>query len=328
MDKKWRNILRYGFWGAVAVLLVWLCLRAVDWAAFREALHLCRWGWVLVSMLTGAIVFLIRAFRWRMQLTPLDPSTSVVTCYNAYTIGMASNLFLPRLGDVVRCGFITKNTAVSFDKSLGTMVVDRLWDALSLLFIGILLVTVFWGHFGGFIVDNYLGAFFSGGKMWLILAALLLLLAAVVFLLWKMREKGGFWARAWQFMRGIGDGLSSCLKMRHGYLFIVYTIFIWAGYWFMSYAILMALQDIEAFAPMGALDALFLMFAGSVSAIIPVPGGFGAYHSVVAGALSSVWGMPFATGMVFAVLAHESQVIVQAVCGIISYLHESFFRKP
>ena len=327
MDKKWRNILRYGFWGAVAVLLVWLCLRAVDWSAFREALRLCRWGWVLASMLTGAVVFLFRAFRWRMQLAPLDASTSVLTCYNAYTIGMASNLVLPRLGDVVRCGYITKNTSVSFDKSLGTMVVDRLWDALSLLLIGILLVTVFWGHFGGFIVDNYLAAFFSGGRMWLLLAALLLLLSALVFLLWKMREKGGFWGRAWQFMRGIGDGLSSCLKMRRGYLFIVYTLLIWAGYWFMSYAILLALQDLEAFAQMGALDALFLMFAGSVSAIIPVPGGFGAYHSVVAGAISSVWGIPFATGMVFAVLAHESQVIVQATCGIISYLHESFFRK-
>ena len=63
------------------------------------------------------------------------------------------------------------------------------------------------------------------------------------------------------------------------------------------------------------------------STVIPVPGGFGAYHSVVAGAISAVWGIPFATGMVFAILAHESQVIVQAVLGLGSYVYESFIRK-
>ncbi|MBO7525014.1 MAG: phosphoglycerate kinase, partial [Verrucomicrobia bacterium] len=49
LDKKGKNILRYSFWGAVAVVLVWLCLRAVDWQRFAEALRLCRWEWVLLS---------------------------------------------------------------------------------------------------------------------------------------------------------------------------------------------------------------------------------------------------------------------------------------
>lgn len=326
MDKKGKNILRYGFWGAVAVLLVWLCLRAVDWAGFGEALRLCRWEWVLLSMLLGAVVFFIRAVRWRMQLTPLDASTNLVTSFNAYNIGTAANLVLPRIGEVVRCGYVVKNTSIGLDKSLGTVVVDRLWDALSLLVAGVLLVLVFWTHFGGFIVDNYLGAIVSSRSLWVILAAAVLLVSALLFLLWKMREKGGFWTKAWDFARGIGDGLTSCLKMRHGYLFILYTLLIWVGYWLMSYCIILALKDMEAYAQMGALDALFLMFAGTISTLIPVPGGFGAYHSVVAGAISSVWGLPFATGMIFAILSHESQVIVQALLGIGSYVHESFFR--
>ena len=33
------------------------------------------------------------------------------------------------------------------------------------------------------------------------------------------------------------------------------------------------------------------------------------------------------TGMVYATLNHESQIITQALAGIVSYLHESFFRK-
>ena len=327
MDKKSRNILRYCFWGALAVVLLWLCLRAVDWAAFGEALRLCRWEWVLLSMLIGAMVFFIRAVRWRMQLTPLDASTSLVTSFNAYNIGTAANLALPRIGEVVRCGYVVKNTSIGLDKSLGTVVVDRLWDALSLLFAGVLLVLVFWTHFGGFIVDNYLGAIVSSRSLWLLLGAAVLVISALLLFFWKMREKGGFWGKAWGFVKGIWEGLISVFRMRRGYLFILYTLLIWVGYWLMSYCIILALQDMEAFAQLGALDALFLMFAGTVSTLIPVPGGFGAYHSVVAGAISSVWGIPFATGMVFAILSHESQVIVQAVLGIGSYLHESFFRR-
>lgn len=31
--------------------------------------------------------------------------------------------------------------------------------------------------------------------------------------------------------------------------------------------------------------------------------------------------------MAYAVLNHESQVLTQALCGLGSYIHESFFRK-
>ena len=35
MDKKAKNILQYIFWGAVAVVLVYFCLRSIDWKQLR-----------------------------------------------------------------------------------------------------------------------------------------------------------------------------------------------------------------------------------------------------------------------------------------------------
>jgi hypothetical protein len=32
-------------------------------------------------------------------------------------------------------------------------------------------------------------------------------------------------------------------------------------------------------------------------------------------------------GMIFATLNHESQVLTQALCGLASYIHESFIRR-
>lgn len=327
MDKKVKKTLTYVLCIVIAMVLLYFSFRSVEWDAFAHAMATCRWEWVLLSMLTGALVILVRGLRWRMQMLPLDPSASLATSFNAYSIGLAASLVLPRMGDIIRCGYVSKNTSIGFDKSLGTMVVDRVWDVVSMLLIGLALVVLFWGHFGGFIVENYVGAVVSSHTIWIILVAGVAVLAALLWLLWKERNKGGFWGKAWGFVQGIGDGLVSCLKMRRGWLFIVYTVIIWAGYWFMSYCVILSLRDIEAFASLGAVDALFLMFAGTVSTVIPVPGGFGAYHSVVAGAMSAIWGIPFATGMVFAILSHESQVIVQAVLGLGAYVYESFFRK-
>ena len=111
MDKKTGKWLSYVFWVAVAVLLVWLCFRQMDWTQFVLALEHCKWEWVLVSMALGVLSIFIRGLRWRMLLTPLDPGTSILTCFNAYAIGSAANLALPRVGEVVRLAYVAKHSS-------------------------------------------------------------------------------------------------------------------------------------------------------------------------------------------------------------------------
>jgi hypothetical protein len=74
-------------------------------------------------------------------------------------------------------------------------------------------------------------------------------------------------------------------------------------------------------------DAMFLMLAGSLSALVPVPGGFGAFHFIVAGAISYAYGLPFEFGIIFATLSHESQGVNQLLWGAISYISEQFRKK-
>lgn len=334
MDKKTKNTLQYIFWGAVAVVLVYFCLRSIDWAQFVQALGQCRWSYILLSMLLGVFVFYLRGNRWRMLLLPFDPSTSSVTTFNAYNICMAVNLALPRAGEVVRLGYVVKHSAVdgegkrllSFDKALGTLLIERVWDALVTLGMAAVLLAVMWESFGGYLMESLAGI---GGSstLWWILSGVLVLVGLLLYLAYRLRERGGVWGKVWGFLAGIGSGLGSFLKMKDVWLFFVYTIAIWTVYWLMSACIVWALQDIEAFSALTMTDAFFLMIAGSISSVVPVPGGFGAYHGVVCGALLSIWGIPVGTGMIFATLNHESQVLTQALCGLGSYIHENFFRK-
>ena len=348
MDKKLTNILKYALWTAVAALLVYFSFRDVNWKDFGAALRGCRWGFVALSMLLGALAYFVRSLRWRMQLLPLDPSTSRVTCLNAYNICMLTNVVLPRVGEIVRCGVVSKHSGrdeearrlVTFDKALGTVVVDRIWDGLSLLVVLLALLALMWNRFGTFFTDMLFPGISGKAHLWWVLALGVVLAGGFVWLCWRLRERGGLWSRVWGWIRGMYDGLLSCLHMKHGWLFILYTVIIWGLYWLMAASVIWALQGIDPsgvspelgaalgkVGELGMADALFLMFAGAVSSLIPVPGGFGAYHGVVAGALSTLYGIPFGAGLVFATLSHESQVIVSIVCGACSYAHETFFRR-
>ena len=348
MNKKVSSTLKYLLWIAVAALLLYFSFRGVNWKDFGAALRYCRWEWVIVSMLLGALAFVVRAYRWRMLILPIDPSTSYLTSLNAYNICMIANLVLPRVGEVVRCGYIVRHSArdaqgrrlATMDKVLGTVVMDRFWDAASLLVVLGVMVALMWERFGAFFhSDVFAGA---GQNLHIGRWAVVILAAGVVFLFlcWLWRERGGLWARVWGFVRGIVEGLKTSLKIKNVWLFILMTALMWVIYWMMSATCVWALQGLDSSVMSPELaasldlvnnltltDALFLMMMGAISSVIPVPGGFGAFHTVVAGALAAVYGIPFGVGLIFATLSHESQVIADTICGAVSYGIETV-RKP
>ena len=53
----------------------------------------------------------------------------------AVFVSYAANLVVPRVGEVSRCGILSKYDGVSFSKSLGTVVTERLIDTICVLLI-------------------------------------------------------------------------------------------------------------------------------------------------------------------------------------------------
>ena len=136
MNKKVGNILKYGLSALLAAVLLYFAFREVNWTDFWSALKACRWEYVILSMLFGLLAFYLRALRWRELLLPIDPSTSRRACFNAVNISYVVNMGLPRVGEVLRCGYITRHSAkrtgedgeerrlASFDKVLGTAALE------------------------------------------------------------------------------------------------------------------------------------------------------------------------------------------------------------
>ena len=60
------------------------------------------------------------------------------------------------------------------------------------------------------------------------------------------------------------------------------------------------------------------MVVGSLGWIVPVQGGIGAYHFILSLALSTIYGIPQTSGVIFATISHESQALTMLLFGAIS----------
>ena len=345
---KGKDLLKYALSVAAALVLLYFSFRSMDWGAFVTCLKACRWEYVLVTMLCCTGVQWVRALRYRMLLRPMDASLPFRAAISSVNIGMLANLVLPRAGELVRCGYVTRHSRrgadgrrlASVDKVLGTVVVERGWDVVFGLGMLVVLFMVLWGRFGAYVRGNLLGPLREKAAAIWLLPVLLVLVGLALWLLYRFRERSRICRKLFELFQGLGIGLSACLHMKRGWLFVLYTFVVWLLYWGQSWFVLLAMQGIApgaldgAFAEglallqgLGPVDALFLTLAGAASTLIPVPGGFGAFHGVVAGALSSVYGVPFGLGLLFATLTHEAVTLTQILLGLGSFAYESV-KKP
>ena len=328
MDNKVKNILKSFFWTAVAVVLVWFCIKAIDWKEFLAALRTCKWIYVALSFVVGCIFIVVRGLRWHMLIKPLDPSITKTDVINAYGIGFIANLVLPKLGEAIKIGYIVKDSGkgadgkrhLTVDAAIGTYLAEKAVDAIVLIIFTVIFLAGSWG----IMKDNLQ---LGGGVMTWALIAILVLAIAFILLCRRMQDRGGIWEKAWNFICGIGRGLTTIGKLEKPWLFILYTVSIWGSFWLTSALIVWALNDIEPFTILTSADAFGLMVTGSITTIIPVPGGFGAYHGAVATVMQALYGIPIGSGMIYATLNHEAQLLSQAVTGLWCYIHQTFLRR-
>ena len=316
-----RKVIQYVIMLALAALLLYYSFKGVEWRSFVESLQKCRWGWIALSMLVGILGFLFRALRWRLIMLPFNKDISVRESYDGVTIAYATNFVFPRAGEVARCGVLAKGGKISFESALGTVVLERVWDMISLLFFIVLVVLLRLDEFGGFLSKNILSPLverFSGPSiLYLLLPILALVLLSI--LLWRvfgarmLRSKLG--TRVAKVAKGLWQGMLSAFRMKRKWLFFAYTLGLWFSYWLTSYVTILAFPSVGE---LTAVDALFLMIVGGLGWVVPVQGGLGAYHFIVSLALYAVYAIPQSEGVVFATISHEAQAVIMILCGLIS----------
>ena len=328
MNNRIKEILKYTISLAVAALLLYFSFRGVEWREFLDALTSCRWEFIVLSMAVSVLAFWLRGLRWRGIILPIDPGMSRVTTFNAVNIGYIANFVFPRIGEFVRCGVISRRSkSATYDKVLGTVVLERGWDLLSMfIFLAALLISR-WERFGTFFVTKMWEPLSErlSFSLWWIVAILVLLSGLCIWGIYACRKRSGSAAKIWSLAQGLANGFTSAFRMEHKWRFFAYTLAVWLCYWAMAVLTMWAIPDLDA---LNVVDALFLMIAGSLGWLVPVPGGFGAFHFIVSLALSTIYGIPFELGIVFATLSHESQSVTMLLAGAGSWFYETLKKDP
>lgn len=333
MDKKISKTLKYLLSALLAAVLLYFSFREVEWADFVEELRKCRWGYIILSMAAGAFAFWLRALRWRQLLLPIDDSITRTTTFNGINIGNISNFVFPRIGEFVRCGVITRRSLpedphkpdykkASYDKVLGTVVLERSWELLVMLLLLAVVVIGGFERFGDFFVDQIWTPMTQrlDFSIWWLVALLVMIAAGFGYLLFRFKDSNSFCSKVWGVARGVLQGFASCLKMEHKWHFFAYTALIWMTYWFMAASTVWAAPFLE---DLNIVDALFLSLVGGLGFAVPVPGGIGAFHFIISLALAGLYDVPMQMGIIYATLSHTSQAITQIIFGAGSYLYEA-----
>ena len=315
-----KKTVKYLISAAIAATLLWFSFRDVEWTRFIEGLKSCRWEFIVLSMAAGAFAFWLRGIRWRQLLLPLDPNTSRITTFNGINIGNISNFVFPRIGEFVRCGVITRRTTVTYDKVLGTVVLERGWELLVMLLMLALVLVLGYERFGSFFVEQIWTPLSQKLNMWRIVAGAVVLIAAGVALIWKYKTRNAFLGKVAGIFKGLIQGFSSCLRMERKWMFFAYTAFIWLVYWFMAACTVWAAPFLSH---LDVVDALFLSLVGGLGFAVPVPGGIVAFHFIIGLTLSTIYGVPMETGIIYATISHTSQAITQILFGAVSYGYET-----
>ncbi len=308
----------------VGIILLLFAFSNVNFNRLAADLKEADYSWLLLSILFGFIAYVSRARRWVLLINPLGYHPSLKNSFYALMTGYLANLALPRIGEITRCVALGKKEKIPVDQLIGTVVIERTIDFLSLMAIMIFLIITSGDQITIFLRESILDpiqqkVFSIFGSTWILWVVLLVLSVAGLFLLIRFKKrlrKIRFFAKLFDLARGIINGLKTITNLKRKWEFILLTIFIWINYALMTWVVVFS---IESTSHLTFNDSIFLLVIGGLAMSAPVQSGLGAFHYIISRGLLIVKGIPLEEGLVYALLTHESQLIFVAIIGTISF---------
>lgn len=298
--------------------------RDFDLSQVGRILRQMDWFWMVVSLIFGVLSHVLRGWRWKQTLEPMGEHARLNNCVNAIFVSYASNMIIPRLGEISRCGVLTKYDGVSFSKALGTVVTERLIDSLCVLaIIGVTLllnIHVFDAFFAK-TGSNFhsLGDLFYSPIIYIVGASILAFLVLLYFLIRKFT----FFSKIKGIMSNVWEGILSLRKVENLPLFVFYTVAIWACYFFHFY---LTFYCFDFSAHLGWMAGLVMFVGGSIAVLVPTPNGAGPWHFAVI-SMMSLYGVSWEDAGIFALIVHGIQTLLIILLGIYSLAVLPFTNK-
>lgn len=305
--------------------ILWWMYRGTNWSDFGHyVLHEMNWWWMLLSLAFGILPQMARAWRWKMALEPLGEHPRRTSCIDAIFMSYAASLVIPRVGEVTRCGTLKTADGVSFTKSLGTVVTERLVDSLlMLLFTGIAFLLQL-PMFLRFLketntnIGDLLYRFTGTGYIVTFICLVAALIAGLVAI-----RRFSFFKKGRDMLRDMWEGVLSLRKVRNLPLYLFYSVLIWVGY-FLHFYIAFFSFDFTTHLSIGAAFLIFCV--GTFAVLVPTPNGAGPWHFAVKTMLV-LYGVAETQAIMFALTVHTIQTALVVLLGAFGWARINSKRK-
>lgn len=297
--------------------IFWLLYKDIAIDQLKQALLQTSFLWIAVSVVVSLFGYWIRAWRWKLLIEAGEKqSFTTIRVFWALMFGYLVNLIIPRAGEVARCGVLKRTDNIPIGSLFGTVVVERTVDMLCMLgtiLLAFLLERAVFLDLLESLVD--LKQLKAGLTEWLpYLATFLLVIFGFLYWLYLRFRSSDKFLQIRQFLRQFVRGIKSVSDMENPFAFWISTISIWMIYYAMMYFVAIA---IPSTAGLNASSVLMVMVMGSIGMIVPVQGGIGTFHALVAFILL-FYGIAEEEGKIFAMIVHGSQVLTILLIGIVS----------
>jgi hypothetical protein len=157
------------------------------------------------------------------------------------------------------------------------------------------------------------------GSTWIPWAIIFILSIISLYLLIRYKRelrKIRFFAKMFDIARGVINGLKTILKLKRNWEFIFHTVFIWINYALMTWVVVFCL---ESTSHLSFGNSIFILVIGGLAMSAPVQGGMGAFHYFVSRGIAFVEGVSIEDASAYAILTHESQLLLVLLLGAIAF---------
>jgi len=316
----------------LGVFLIWFMLNQLsdkEKNDLQNSLFQANYVYLILSFLFGFLSHVSRAIRWNYMFEPFGKKISFWNSYNSIMAGYFINLLAPRAGEPARAGFLSKNEDISFERSFGTIVAERVIDLFMLG--SIFLITLFFlrEKVDAFqnLLDQVKDQISPGNTHWfsyVFYVLIGLVFAAVVYSLFnaKLRKK------IKGILFGMWEGLKTIFTLKKKWAYIGHTLFIWAMYLAMfgiCYPALEATKDLP-------IESMLTGFVAGATGIVLVQGGLGVYPILVGIAItlylgSSAENLINLDGYALGWLIWIPQTVLVIILGILSLISLQYKKK-
>lgn len=299
-NQRVKDVVRMVIFLGIGFFFIWWFLLKLDpeqkaaiWNSFREA----NYWWVALAMGCCLLSHFVRALRWRLLFKPLGLSPTLNHTFGSVVIAYMGNLAFPRAGEVMRCATLRTSEGIAIEKSLGTVVTERIIDLIAFGIIVLVGLVVMMGKAKDWLYDTLSEKFTALPNMAVIIGALvvLALLAFLAYkLLWHKLLRFKPFAKIDELVRNMVVGVKSVFHMgrKNSLMFLFYSAIIYLLY------ILGGLIIFHAFGETSwlGLRAAFVVYLFGTVGMTFSQGGIGVYPALVMMGLTDIYGISMEVG--------------------------------